>query len=364
MISTGYEPFLREPGGDKIFSNGGIQSSGKSLQSKNRNLPTGSSGSLKSEDYAIFGSCKKPRSTSRSRQKALLPNVDSPPSIFHPADPGAKQGIRKISPVDPCNKEFSDMARNVRRRPSHSNPHNLVHLEPHAEWLSVDPNQQFHMDSMDMSGSNSLPNMSIEDAGGYGPMFPLARELKVAVKSTISCTPDSAEKERHRMREDFASREQEIRADWGHVAKTMVVKAHGMMQEHIIHVQRGLTQSMENCLDVRTAEISQQAALETAGHVSAVQKEAVAYVQQQGANVVQTAAAHIAHVEQVATEIIEDETTAVVQEAHIHCANIQSVASAAVSKAQEAAHAAASSKELAVQESIAKRCRPQISSMK
>ena len=54
MTSTGYEPVLREPGGDRIFSNGGMPSMGKSLQRIDKNLPAGSSGSLESEDYEIF----------------------------------------------------------------------------------------------------------------------------------------------------------------------------------------------------------------------------------------------------------------------------------------------------------------------
>ena len=64
--------------------------------------------------------------------------------------------------------------------------------------------------------------------------------------------------------------------------------------------------------------------------------------------------AHMIHVEQTAQKIIVDKTAAVVQEAQVHCANVQSQASAAVSQAQEAAHAAASFKEAAVQEGINK----------
>ena len=43
-----------------------------------------------------------------------------------------------------------------------------------------------------------------------------------------------------------------------------------------------------------------------------------------------------------------------VQEAQVHCANIQSQASTAVSQAHEAAHAATSSKDAAVQDGINK----------
>ena len=138
----------------------------------------------------------------------------------------------------------------------------------------------------------------------------------------------------------------------------MVVKAHGMMQEHIHHVQRDLSAHMEDCLDVRTAEISQQKALEAAGQVSAVQQEAIVYVHQQGAQVIQAAeakvSAHMVHVEQTAQKIIMDKTIAVVQEAQVHCAKVQSDASAAISQAQQVAHAATSSKDLAVQEGVSK----------
>ena len=84
MTSTGYEPLLRDPGGDRTFCNGGMQSSGKSLHSIDKNLPAGSSGSLKSEGYEMFDVCKKTRSKSGGRPKAVMPKVDSPPSIFHP----------------------------------------------------------------------------------------------------------------------------------------------------------------------------------------------------------------------------------------------------------------------------------------
>ena len=72
------------------------------------------------------------------------------------------------------------------------------------------------------------------------------------------------------------------------------------MQEHIHHAQRDLTAHMEECLDQRTAQINQQAALEAAGYVSVVQQQAAQQVQQQEAHVVQAArqqvSAHMIHV--------------------------------------------------------------------
>ena len=121
------------------------------------------------------------------------------------------------------------------------------------------------------------------------------------------------------MAEAMQNREGEIKAEWGHVAKTMVVKAHGMMQEHIHHVQRDLTAHMEDCLDHRTAEISQQKTLEAAAKVSAIHQDAVQHVQQQGAQVMQEAhakvSAHMTHAERTVEKIIVAKTVAVVQEA-------------------------------------------------
>ena len=75
MISTVYEPLRRDPGGDRLFSNGGTQSMGKTLQ-VGKVLPTGSSGSLKSEDFEMFDVCKKMRSKSTSRKpKAAMPQT-------------------------------------------------------------------------------------------------------------------------------------------------------------------------------------------------------------------------------------------------------------------------------------------------
>ena len=205
------------------------------------------------------------------------------------------------------------------------------------------------------SGSKTLPNMSIADT----PTNVLCRvnqEFRQAVVPTLSCTSDSAEKERARMNAEFKDREQNIKAEWGYVAKTMVSTAHAHMQEHIHHAQRDLTAHMEECLDQRTAEINQQAAVDAGAEVSAVRGEAIQHVQKQEAHVAQEArkqvSAHMIHVEQTAEKIIEVKTVAVVQDAKVFCANIQSQANVAVSQAQEAAHAATSSKEAAVQDGI------------
>ena len=52
--------------------------------------------------------------------------------------------------------------------------------------------------------------------------------------------------------------------------------------------------------------------------------------------------------------MIEHQTAKVVREAQVHCAKVEGKASAAVCQAQQAAHAAASSKDVAVQEGIVK----------
>ena len=117
MISTGYGPLRRDPCGDRFFSNGGMQSTGKTLQSIDKILPAGSSGPLKSEDFEMFDVCKRTRSKSTCRQpKAVMPQVSSKPSILHPVVQGNETGVRKSSPLEaPDHAEFSDMVRNVRR---------------------------------------------------------------------------------------------------------------------------------------------------------------------------------------------------------------------------------------------------------
>ena len=138
----------------------------------------------------------------------------------------------------------------------------------------------------------------------------------------------------------------------------MVQTATEHMHEHIHHVQRDLSAHMEECLEYRTAEISRQKAMEAGADVSAMRVEMVQHVRQNKAHVVQEAqkevSAHKIYVEQTAGKIIEENKAAVVHEAQVLCANIQTHASAAVSQAQEAAHAATSSKDAAVQEGISK----------
>ena len=87
--------------------------------------------------------------------------------------------------------------------------------------------------------------MSIENSGSNVP----CREMTAfgrpqALGPTLACTPDSAEKERSRLRAEFEVREKEIAADWGFVAKTKVEEAVGHMQEHIHNVKRDLTHHM------------------------------------------------------------------------------------------------------------------------
>ena len=89
--------------------------------------------------------------------------------------------------------------------------------------------------------------------------------------------------------QNLEARELEIKVEWGYFAKTMVHDAHAHMQEHIHHVQRDLSAHMEECLEYRTAEISQQKALGAGAEVSAVRVDMVHHVQQQEAHVLQEA---------------------------------------------------------------------------
>ena len=179
---------------------------------------------------------------------------------------------------------------------------------------------------------NDIPtNVPCRDIEGF----------RQAVVPSISLTPDSAEKERSRLEAEIQKREKGIKAEWGFLAKTMV-------QTATDHVQRDLSAHMEECLEYRTAEICQQKAIEAVADVSAMRVEMVHHVRQNKEHVVQEAqkqvSAHMIHAEQTAGKVLEEKAAAVVQEAQVHCANIQSQANVAGSQAQEAAHAASSSK--------------------
>ena len=137
MTSTGYEP-LRRPGGDRSPSNGGTRSSGKTLHKVSQ---PGSSGSLESEVFEISDVCKKTRPNGK-KPNAVMPQADDPPAVFHPATPCSSRRVRKSSPLASLDSaQFSDMVRNVRQRPTHSTPYDLLHIDPHAEYLSVDKHQ-------------------------------------------------------------------------------------------------------------------------------------------------------------------------------------------------------------------------------
>ena len=122
-------------------------------------------------------------------------------------------------------------------------------------------------------------------------------------------------------------REKEIAAQWGQVAKTVVQNAIDHMQEHIHHVKKDLTEHMEECLEYRTAEISQQMALEAGADASAMIMEMIHHIRQNKEHAVQEAqkqaSAPMIHVEQTAGQIIQQQAAGVVQEAKVHCANIQ-----------------------------------------
>ena len=89
----------------------------------------------------------------------------------------------------------------------------------------------------------------------------------------------------------------------------MVHTAQVHMQEHIHHVQRDLSAHIEECLEYRTAEISQQKAMEAGADVSAMRVEMVRHVQQNKEHVVQEAqkqvSAHMIHVEQTAGKYLK-----------------------------------------------------------
>ena len=131
MESTDYEP-LRRPGGDMPLSNGGTRSSGKTFH-KVKVLQTGGSGSLKSGFLHTVGrSARNSRGNSRRELQEEMTVVQSP-VFFHLATPGSKPGVRKNSPVALVFAQFSDMVRNVRQRPIHISPHDIIHLDPHPE---------------------------------------------------------------------------------------------------------------------------------------------------------------------------------------------------------------------------------------
>ena len=140
---------------------------------------------------------------------------------------------------------------------------------------------------------------------------------------SISLTPDSAEKERSRLEAEFKEREKDIAAQWGQVAKTVVQNATDHMQKHIHHVKKDLTEHMEECLEYRTAEISQQMALEAGADASAMRVEMIHHIRQNKEHVVQEAqkqaSAHMIHVEQTAGQIIQQQAAGVLQEAKVHC---------------------------------------------
>ena len=97
---------------------------------------------------------------------------------------------------------------------------------------------------------------------------------------SISVTPDSAERERSRLEAECKEREKEIATQWGQVAKTVVQNATDHMQEHIHHVKRDLTVHVEECLEYRAAEISQQIALEAGADASAMRVEMIHHIRQ------------------------------------------------------------------------------------
>ena len=157
MESTGYETQNHRPGGDKHTSNAGTRSCGKTLHSKDTFIPPAGSGSLKSADFhSVGGSARNSRGNSRRELQAEMTAVQSP-VFFHPATPGSKPGVRKSSPVAPPDSaEFSDMVRNARRRPTHSSPSDLLHLDPHAKDIFVEK-QKPNKNTNDMSGSKTCP---------------------------------------------------------------------------------------------------------------------------------------------------------------------------------------------------------------
>lgn len=213
----------------------------------------------------------------------------------------------------------------------------------------------------EISGSKTLPNIALDDVPST-PIRPRKTRhkevLQLAVPSSINLIPEREEKERNRLEQEFKLRGRQIAADWGQVAKEVVQQHTEHMHEHINHVKNKSSERYDELLNQRTAEILQRAALAAGADVSALKDEIIHHIEQNKAiaeqKAQQQASAYVANVENTATKIIEHQTAKVVHEAQVHCAKVEEKASAAVCQAQQAVHAAASSKDAAVQEGIVK----------